>query len=84
MKSLYDFTKGKWGPVLPPESEAEGKTRIAIRLDKDIVDRGAIQGRGWLSNANQRGAAGIPGGKVAKVEDGLRRIILEELKSSAA
>ena len=39
MKSLYDFSKGKRGRVFPPESEAEGKTRITIRLDKDIVDR---------------------------------------------
>ena len=39
MKSLYDFSKGKRGRVLLPESEAEGKTRITIRLDKDIVDR---------------------------------------------
>ena len=39
MKSNYDFSKGKRGRILPPESEAEGKTRITIRLDKDIVDR---------------------------------------------
>ena len=39
MKSFYDFSKGKRGRVLPPESEAECKTRITIRLDKDIVDR---------------------------------------------
>ena len=39
MKSHYDFSKGKRGRVLPPEPEPEGKTRITIRLDQDIVDR---------------------------------------------
>jgi hypothetical protein len=39
MKDRYDFSKGKRGRVLPPEPEAEGKTRITIRLDQDIVDR---------------------------------------------
>jgi len=39
MKDRYDFSKGKRGRVLPPEPEPEGKTRITIRLDQDIVDR---------------------------------------------
>ena len=39
MKDGYDFTKGKRGRVLPPEPEPEGKTRITIPLDQDIVDR---------------------------------------------
>ena len=39
MKSQYDFSKGRRGRVLPPEPESEGKTRITIRLDRDIVDR---------------------------------------------
>jgi len=35
MKSKYDFSKGKRGPVsLVPR----GKTRITIRLDKDLID----------------------------------------------
>ncbi len=34
-----DFRKGKRGRVLAPEPEAEGKTRITIRLDQDILDR---------------------------------------------
>jgi len=39
MKDRYDFSKGKRGRVLPPQPEPEGKTRITIRLDQEIVDR---------------------------------------------
>src|SRR5262249_23005972 len=39
MKENYDFSKGRRGRVLPPEPESENKTRITIRLDRDIVDR---------------------------------------------
>jgi len=39
MKDRYAFSKGKRGKVVPPEPEPEGKTRITIRLDQDIVDR---------------------------------------------
>ena len=35
MKREYDFSRGKRGPVLPVP---KGKTRITIRLDKDILD----------------------------------------------
>jgi uncharacterized protein (DUF4415 family) len=35
MKSEYDFSKGKRGPVIPVP---KGKTRITIRLDKDVID----------------------------------------------
>jgi uncharacterized protein (DUF4415 family) len=38
-RSRYDFSKGKRGRVVPPEPESEGKLRITIRLDRDIVDR---------------------------------------------
>ena len=38
MKYRYDFSKGKRGRVLPPEPGPEGKTRITIRLDDDILD----------------------------------------------
>ena len=35
MKKEYDFSKGKRGAVLPLPA---GKVRIALRLDKDIVE----------------------------------------------
>ena len=89
MKSLYDFSKGKRGRVLPLESAAEGKTRITIRLDKDIVDRffemaeqsGGARGYQTLINAALREYLE---GKSPRFEDTLRRIIRDELKPSAA
>ena len=89
MKSFYDFSKGKRGRVLPPESEVERKTRITIRLDEDIVDRflemaeesGGATGYQTLINSALREYLE---GKSPRLEDTLRRIIREELKSSAA
>jgi len=89
MKDRYDFSKGKRGRVLPSEPEPEGKTRITIRLDQDIVDRffrmaeesGGATGYQTLINAALREYLD---GKVPRFEDALRRIIREELKSSAA
>jgi len=75
--------------VLPPEPESEGKIRITIRLDLDIVDR-------FLEIAEQSGGATgyqtlidaalreYLDGKAPKFEETLRRIIREELNSSAA
>lgn len=79
----------KRGRVLPPEPEPEGKTRITIRLDQDIVDRffrmaeesGGATGYQTLINAALREYLD---GKAPRLEDTLRRIIREELKSSAA
>jgi len=89
MKSQYDFSKGKRGRVLPAESESEGKTRITIRLDRDIVDRffemaeqsGGAAGYQTLINAALREYLD---GRAPKFEDTLRRIIREELKPNAA
>jgi uncharacterized protein (DUF4415 family) len=89
MKDQYDFSQGKRGRVLPPEPETEGKTRITIRLDQDIVDRffamaertGGATGYQTLINAALREYLE---GKAPKIEETLRRIIREELKSNAA
>ncbi len=89
MKDRYDFSKGKRGRVLPPEPEPEGKIRITIRLDHNIVDRffqmaeasGGATGYQTLMNAALREYLD---GKAPKFEETLRRIIREELKSSAA
>jgi uncharacterized protein (DUF4415 family) len=89
MKERYDFSKGKRGRVIQPAPEPEGKTRITIRLDQDIVDRffrmaeesGGTPGYQTLIDAALREYID---GKAPKFEDTLRRIIREELKSSAA
>jgi uncharacterized protein (DUF4415 family) len=89
MKDRYDFSKGKRGRVVQPEPETEGKVRITIRLDQDVVDRflqmaeasGGATGYQTLINAALREYLE---GKSPRFEDTLRRIIREELKSSAA
>ncbi|WP_321475274.1 BrnA antitoxin family protein [uncultured Paludibaculum sp.] len=89
MKDRYDFSKGTRGRVLPPETEPEGKTRITIRIDQDTLDRflkmaeeaGGATGYQTLINAALREYVE---GKAPRFEDTLRRIIREELKSSAA
>jgi uncharacterized protein (DUF4415 family) len=89
MKNHYDFSKGKRGRVLPSQNEPEGKVRITIRLDQDIVDRffemaersGGTTGYQTLINAALREYLE---GKAPRLEDTLRRIIREELKPSAA
>jgi uncharacterized protein (DUF4415 family) len=89
MKDHYDFGKGKRGRVIPPEPEPEGKTRITIRLDQDIVDRffemaersGGTTGYQTLINAALREYLE---GKAPRFEETLRRIIREELGSNAA
>ena len=89
MKKEYNFKNGKRGRVLPPEPEPEGKTRITIRLDQDVVDRffamaeqsGGTTGYQTLINAALREYLD---GKAPRFEDTLRRIIREELDSSAA
>ena len=89
MKDRYDFSKGKRGRVVPPEPELEGKIRITIRLDQDIVERflqmaeatGGAAGYQTLINAALHEYLD---GKAPKFEDALRRIIREELRPSAA
>ena len=89
MKDQYNFAKGKRGRVRPPEPEPEGKVRITIRLDQDIVDRflemaeqsGGATGYQTLINAALREYLD---GRAPRFEETLRRIIREELKSSAA
>lgn len=89
MKNQYDFSKGKLGRVLPPEPEPEGKARITIRLDKDVLDRffemaeqsGGSMGYQTLINAVLRDYLD---GTAPRFEDTLRRIIREEMKPTAA
>jgi uncharacterized protein (DUF4415 family) len=84
MKTRYDFSKAKRGRVLPEEPEPEGKTRITIRLDQDILDRffqlaeasGGSTGYQTLINSALREYLD---GKAPKFEDTLRRIIREEI-----
>ncbi len=53
MKKEYDFSKGKRGPVV----KAEGKTRITLYLDDDILaayrQRGDDLGQGYQTLINE-------------------------------
>jgi uncharacterized protein (DUF4415 family) len=87
MKDQYDFSKGKRGQVRAPEPEPEGKTRITIRLDEDIVERflrmaeqsGGLTGYQTLINSALREYLD---GKAPKFEETLRRIIREEMHAA--
>jgi uncharacterized protein (DUF4415 family) len=86
MKQRYDFSKGKRGRILLPETEQRGKTRITIRLDEDLVDyflqeaerSGGSAGYQTLINDALRQHVE---GTAPKLEDTLRRILREEIKA---
>ena len=84
MKKEYNFRKGKRGAVVP---SPKGKTRITIRIDDDLLDwfRGQVDAAGggnyqtlinaalreYLHQQNQ------------PLEETLRRVLREELKSAS-
>jgi predicted DNA binding CopG/RHH family protein len=77
----FDFSKGKRGPVVKP---SEGKEKITIRIDKDVLDwfRDQVDAAGGgnyqtLINAALREHIG---GKSPTLERMLRRVVREELK----
>ena len=86
MKQQYDFSKGKRGRIVPPQPEPQGKTRITIRLDEELVDyflkeadkSGGTMGYQTLINDALRQ---FVEGKVPKIEETLRRIVREETKA---
>jgi uncharacterized protein (DUF4415 family) len=81
MKSEYDFSKGKRGPVLkvPPE-----KTRVTIRLDNDILEWFRQQvddaGGGNYQTAINDGLRAFMRQKQEPLETTLRRVIRDELR----
>ena len=87
MKKKHDFSGGKRGRVLPKAPEPRGKTRIAIRLDEDVLDfflkqadaSGGAVGYQTLINEALRLYAE---NKAPKIEDTLRRIVREELRAA--
>jgi uncharacterized protein (DUF4415 family) len=82
MKKEYDFEKAKRGPVIP----AQGKTRITIFLDDDILaefrTRAEETGRGYQTMINE--VLRMYLGKATRPvdEETLRRVIREELKKA--
>jgi len=81
----YDFSKGKRGPVLPIPPRKE---RITIRLDTDILDyfRDLVEragGGNYQTSINNALRAYIEGGQKPTLEETLRRVIREELRTTS-
>ena len=81
MKKEYDFAKGKRGAVVPV---ARGKTRITIRLDKEVIDwfRQQVHAAGGgsyqtlINNALREYARRRP----ESLESTIRRVLRQELR----
>ena len=84
MKDEYDFTKGKSGPVIPPDPN---KVRITIRLDTDIVNYFKTQvhkagGGNYQTMINNALREYLNKSQEHFDEDTLRRVIREELQAT--
>jgi uncharacterized protein (DUF4415 family) len=84
MKTNYDFSKGRRGPVLPPSANKE---RITIRLDRDILEwfRSSVEkagGGSYQSMINDALRAHIAN-EEQPLEDLIRRIVREEIKRAS-
>ena len=79
-----DFSKGKRGPVVRPDS---GKVRITIRLDPEIIDHfkrivhesGGGNYQTLINDALREHIRGVD----QSLEKRLRRIIREEIKKAS-
>ena len=80
MKKLYDFKKGKRGPVVktPP-----GKTRITIRIDGDILEWFRAQvheaGGGNYQTLINHALRDYVSARKESLEQVFRRVLREEL-----
>lgn len=85
----FEFSKGKRGRIVPPPPEPQGKTRITIRIDEELVDyflkeadkSGGAMGYQTLINDALRQ---FVEGRAAKIEETLRRIVREEIRAASA
>lgn len=82
MRTSYDFSQGKRGPVV---QVPEGKEKITIRLDSSIVDwfrhQVDLAGGGNYQTLINAALHEFVEGKSLKFEDTLRRVIREELRA---
>jgi uncharacterized protein (DUF4415 family) len=82
MKKEYDFSKPKRGPVV----RQQGKTRITIYLDNDLLEafreRADAAGRGYQTMINEALREYL--GRSAEPVDAatIRRIVREELRKA--
>jgi uncharacterized protein (DUF4415 family) len=84
MRDESDFSRGKRGPVIPPDPN---KIRITIRLDADIIDyfKGQVQkagGGNYQTIINNALREYLNKQQVPLNEEVLRRVIREELRAT--
>jgi uncharacterized protein (DUF4415 family) len=84
MRDKYDFSKGKRGPIIPPDPN---KLRITIRLDADIVDHFKKQvhkagGGNYQTMINNALREYLNQSHDPLNEKTLRRVIREELRAA--
>lgn len=85
MKANYDFSKARRGAVVPSSGN---KTRITIRLDRDLVEwfksKAEAQGGGnYQSMLNDALRAYTEHQKAPPLEKLLRKVVREELKKAS-
>jgi uncharacterized protein (DUF4415 family) len=84
MKEEYDFSQGKRGPVEPVP---QGKTRITIRLDDDVLDwfreQTHLAGGGNYQTLINRALREHVQGRREALEATFRRVLREELQAVA-
>lgn len=84
MKEEYDFSRGERGAVDPLP---QGKTRITIRLDDDVLDwfrdRVHQAGGGNYQTLINRALREYIQDRKEPLEDTLRRVLREELQASS-
>jgi uncharacterized protein (DUF4415 family) len=83
LKKEYDFSRGRRGAVLPP---ATGKTRITIRIDKEVLEwfRAQVHAAGGGSYQALMNDALREHIQHRGLEAALRRVVREELRRARA
>jgi uncharacterized protein (DUF4415 family) len=84
MKANYDFSKARRGAVVPPSGN---KTRITIRLDRDLVEwfksRAEAQGCGNYQTMLNDALRTYTEHQDASLEKLLRKVVREEIKRAS-
>jgi len=84
MKANYDFSTARRGAVVPPSGN---KTRITIRLDRDLVEwfksRAETQGGGNYQTMLNDALRAYTEHHEASLETLLRKVVREELEKAS-
>ena len=84
MKANYDFSKARRGAVVPPSGN---KTRITIRLDRDLVEwiksKAEAQGGGNYQTMLNDALRAYTEHQDESLETLLRKVVREELKKAS-